>query len=831
MQLLRLGAICLFVGIVGMFLLTTLVFAVFSIDLPDSDKLVRRQGYSTVIYDRSGKVLYDVFNKENRIPLKLKDIPKYLQEATVAIEDREFYSHQGLSFSGIVRSAISILTLQGISGGGSTITQQVVKNVLLSPEQSVFRKIREVILANQIEKKYTKEEILQLYLNEAPYGGATYGVESAARTYFDKSAKDLNLVESAVIAGLTQSPTTYSPYGAHPTAYIERTKAVLRRMREDGYITAQQETDSVKQLPSLKFSSDDTGIKAPHFVFYVKDELVERFGEEMVESGGLRVTTTLDWQLEEEVEKIVKAEVEKIKNLKASNGAVIVLNPKTGEILGMTGSYDYFDKEFGSFNVTTALRQPGSSGKPFIFAQALSKGYTAGSMLVDAKTDYPLNDPSNKDKMYSPANYDLKYRGPQQLRFSLGNSTNTVAVKLTALVGLRDIMALGYDAGISSWKPTEENVRDVGLSLALGGREVKLLELTSAYGAFANSGVHTDPVAILKVTDSKDRVLYEWRPSEGKRVLSPEVSFIISHILSDNNARKDVFGEVNMLQIPGHTVAVKTGTTDQKRDNWTIGYTPSVVVGTWVGNNDNTVMAPALSSGVTGAAPIWNKVIKLALKGKSAEEFKKPESVLPVSVDSLLGGLPHGSDPTRTEYFIKGTEPTAVSPMYKKIKVSKSNGKLANEVEIKSGDFEDKEFIVLTESDPISTDGKNRWQEAINKWIEDNKKDDGKYHPPTEKSDANQNSVKVQIEAPSDHSRVNSSEVTVKAKAFAAREIVKIVVELDGEEKYNKASDNIEEKITGLTNGNHTIKVKAIDAGGNEGTAEARFGINEDWKD
>lgn len=829
-RLLFIGSAALFAGIIGLFLLTTVIFAVFSFNLPDPNKIVRRDGFSTVLYDRNGNVLYDLYDEQYRIPLELNEMPKYLQQATIAIEDKDFYAHEGFSIPGILRSVRNLFMLRGIAGGGSTLTQQIVKNVLLSPEQNLFRKIKEVILANQVEKKYTKDQILQLYLNEVPYGGAAYGVESASRTYFDKSAKDLNLVESAILAGLPQSPTAYSPLGKNPKAYVERTKDVLRRMREDGYITGQQEADAVKELPNVQFSSGATGIKAPHFVFYVKDELVKKFGEEMVESGGLRVTTTLDDELQEQVETIVKDEVEKIKPLKVGNGAAVVIDPKNGQILSMVGSYDYFDEQYGTFNVTTSIRQPGSSGKPFIFAAALAKGYTAATPLMDVKTDYPL-DSSQKDKMYSPANYDGKYRGPQQLRFALGNSTNTIAVKLTALVGLKEIMTLGYNTGISTWEPTTENIRDVGLSLALGGREVRLLDLTSAYGSFATGGVHHDPVSILKVTDRNDKNLYEWREDGGRRVLTPEVSFIISHILSDNNARKDVFGDVNLLQVSGKTVAVKTGTTDQKRDNWTVGYTPSVVAGVWVGNNDNTVMAPAITSGVTGAAPIWNKIMRAALADKPNEEFKKPDNVVAAEVDSLLGGTKYESQPTRTEYFIKGTEPTAISPLYKKVKVSKSNGKLANDLEIKSGDYEEKIFIVLNESDPVSTDGKNRWQEAIDKWIAEFKKDDPLYKPPTEKSDSNQNTINIRIETPNDHSRVDTNDIQVKARAFAVRDIVKIIIELDGTEKVSKSSDNIDEKLLGVSDGQHTIKVKAIDSAGNEGTAEARIGVKQDWKD
>jgi len=833
-QLLKMGSVAAFVGVIAIFIITAIVFAVFSVNLPDPSKVLRRDGFSTVILDRSGKVLYDLYNKENRIPLDLSEMPKYLQQGTIAIEDKDFYHHQGFDIAGMLRSVRNIITLQGLSSG-STLTQQLVKNVLLSPEQTIFRKIKELILANQIEKKFTKDQILQMYLNEAPYGGSTYGAESAAKTYFGKDAKDLTLVEAAILAGLPQSPTFYSPFGSHPMAYVGRAAAVLRRMREDGYITAQQETDADKMLPNLQFASVSGSIKAPHFVFYVKDLLVQRFGEQMVESGGLRVTTTLDLDLEQKSETIVNEEVAKIKPLKATNGAAVVLNPKTGEILSMVGSYDYFDKDFGSYNVATALRQPGSSGKPFIYATALEKGYTAASMLMDVKTEYPAGDPTKPNATYTPENYELKYRGPMELRFALGNSTNTIAVKLTALAGLKDIMTNGFNAGISTWEPTDDNMKNVGLSLALGGREVKLLELTGAYGVFAAGGVRNDPVAILKVADNAGKTIYEYRQVSGKRVFSEEVSFIISHILSDNNARRDVFGDSNYLQIGGHTVAVKTGTTDKKRDNWTVGYDQNRAVGVWVGNNDNTVMSPTLSSGVTGAAPIWNRITKAALKDFPNAEFKKPDKVTAMQIDSYGGGLPHGSDPVRSEYFIKGTEPTAVAPIYKTLKISKADGKLASDVQVKAGDFDSKDFIVFSENDPVSESGKNRWQDAVNLWIADNKKDDPRYHPPTETSSANANTVTIHWSSPNDHDRVNNNNVHITAKAYSARDIVKFTLSVtpsgtaSAVEMINKSSDSINQDIH-LDDGKYNLKFNAIDSGGNSGGGELNVGVNVPWE-
>lgn len=814
------------VGIVLAYLAVTIVFAIFSVDLPDPNRVIRRDGYSTIIYDRNGKTLYDVYNKEHRIPLEIADIPKDLQRATVAIEDRNFYNNRGFDPLSPLR-ILKTFILERKLIGGSGLTQQLVKNVLLTSERSITRKIKEAILAHQIDQKFSKEQILQMYLNEAPYGGATYGVESAAQTYFNKHAKDLSLVESAIIAGMPQLPTIYSPFGSTPKAYIGRTKDVLRRMNEDGYITKQQEADAIGQLENVRFASISAGIKAPHFVFYVKDQLVKMFGSEVVETGGLRVTTSLDFPMHERAEKIVNEEILKIKKLKVGNGASVILNAKTGEILSMVGSYDYFAKDYdGNVNVATSLRQPGSSGKPFIYAAALMNNYTPASVLMDVKTEFPSGDPKNP--IYTPNNYDGKFRGAVQMRFSLGNSLNIPAVKMTALVSVKEVMNFGYKAGITTWEPTPEIMKNVGLSLALGGREVRLLELTSAYGIFANEGYKTEPISILKVTDPTGKKLFESRSIQVQRVISPEVSFLISHILSDDNSRKETFGAGSLLTIPNRTVAVKTGTTDLKRDNWTVGYTPSTIVGVWVGNNDNSIMDPKITSGVTGASPIWNKLMRLALEQSPKEEFKKPDDVEAVEIDAIGGGLPYRSNPKRVEYFIKGTEPISIAPIYHKLKVSKANGKLANDLELKLGDFEEKEFIVISESDPISDDGKNRWQDGINAWINENQKDNQAYKSPTEKSDNLNNAVIIRISEPSDHQKLDSNDVVIRGKAFSMRDIVRFQMWLDDVEKINKASDTLDESLS-IPDGAHKFKFQAVDSAGNSSESEIRIGIRTEW--
>lgn len=721
-------------GLIGFILLMTVLFIWYGRSLPTPGKLVdAQQSDSTRIYDRNNVLLYSVYQDQNRIYVNLPNIPKYLQQGTIAIEDRNFYNNQGFSVTGYLRAIRNIVLYRQLSGG-STLTQQLVKNVLLTSEQSVPRKIKELMLSIQVDSKYSKDQILEMYLNDVPYGGTAYGVEAAAEVYFNKNVKDLNLAQSALIAGLPQSPTSYSPFSGNKY-YINRSQEVLDAMARDKYITQKQADDAFKEIKFMQFTQNNSGIKAPHFVFYVKEQLVKQFGENMVEKGGLQVKTSLDYNIEKESEKIVKEEIGKLKNYNVGNGAAVVSNPKNGEILAMVGSEDYFNtKNDGNFNAAMGWRQPGSSLKPITYAVGFSRGYTPATVLMDTPTNFKAAD-SEKD--YNAVNYDGKFRGPVQVRFALGNSINIPAIKMLALVGIKNVMQKAYDMGISNWEPTDANLKDVGYSLVLGGRVVRLVDEVEAYGVFANGGNKQPLVSILEVKDSKGNDLYKYNPPSPQRVLSQEVSFLISHILLDNNARLIDFGAYSQLVVPGHTsVSVKTGTTNDFKDNWTVGYTPSFVVGTWVGNNDNSSMNK-IASGITGAAPIWNRIMSFVLKGKPDEPPQKPDDVLAMQIDAFAGGLPQSGQPTRTEYFIQGTQPTALSSIYQKIKFSKhQDGKIANDAEVKAGDYTTKDYIVFKENDPISTDGKNRWQEGIDAWIKQTyAADHPEYYPPKDTSD------------------------------------------------------------------------------------------------
>lgn len=812
---------------IGLVFLTIFLFAWYGKDLPQPNRVRRVEGLSTVISDRNGEVLYDIYGEQNRVPVPLAEMPLFLRQATIAIEDKDFYKHQGFSLRGMGRAILNIFVFRNLQGG-STLTQQLVKNVLLTSERSIPRKIKEFILAVQIERKYSKDEILQMYLNEAPYGGTAWGVEIASQVYFAKHAKDLNLTEAVVLAGLPNAPTKYSPlFGSDPKAYLWRSEQVLRRMREDGYLTKDQEEKVKKELPKVEFAKENVNFRAPHFVMYIKEQLVQQFGEKLVEQGGLKVTTTLDWKIQEQAEKIVKEEVEKLKTLKVSNGAAVVIDPQTGQILAMVGSKDYNATESGGlkFNVVTqGLRQPGSAIKPVIYAAAFKKGYTPATLLMDVETHFPGGE-GKPD--YIPKNYDGKFRGPVQVRLALGNSINVAAVKMLAMVGIKEALATAYEMGLTTLKPTDDNLTKLGLSLTLGGGEVKLLDLTSAFGVLATGGLRQEPISILKVQDNHGKTLFEAKPTLGQKVLSPQVAFLVSHILADNEARKDIFGPNSWLVVPGKTVSVKTGTTDDKKDNWTVGYTPSFAVGVWVGNNDNSAMHPSLASGVTGAAPIWNRIMKYVLKDKVDETLTVPAGVVTSIIDSLAGGFPKENLPTRSEYFIAGTEPTAVSPIYQKLKISKNNGKLANPVEIGRGEYEEKDFIVFQEQDPISTDGKNRWQEGIDAWLAG--KADAQYHPPRETSTDKLNEVAARIKTPSDHAQINDNDVLVETEAISGSgEIVKMEIFVDNNLKKTVSTNKFSEKIN-LNNGSHTLKVKAQDSRGNVSESEIKIGVNVPW--
>lgn len=607
-----------------------LVFFAYSIglivvahELPSPEVLSKDNSpITTQIFDRNGQLLYRVYDEKNRSLVKLDQLPPNLINATIAIEDKNFWGHPGVDLYGIARAGLNYFN-GGDLQGGSTITQQLIKNTLLTPERTWQRKIKEVILAFWAERVFSKKDILQMYFNEAPYGGPSWGIAAAAQTYFHKNPQDLTLAESAYLAGLPVSPTTYSPYGTNPELGKERQHDVLRRMVEDKYIS-QQQADEAFAAP-LNIQPNDEEIKAAHFVMYVKSVLASKYGEKMVSEGGLQVTTSLDLPTQQMAETAVEEEVSKLTPLKVTNGAAMVTDPRNGQILAMVGSKNYWSQDGGNFNVTTSLRQPGSSIKPITYATAFKQGLTPGTMVLDAPVSY-----KTAWENYSPVNYDSAFHGMVSIRTALGSSYNIPAVKVLNEVGIDNMLLTAKDLGITTFTHPDQ----YGLSITLGGAEVKMVDMMSAYDTFSQMGKKYPIQPILKITDAEGNVLEDNTNPDYNQVLPTGVAYMIDDILSDNKARTPAFGPNSLLVIPGHTVAVKTGTTDSKRDNWTFGFTPEIAVGVWVGNNDNTPMDPKLTSGITGAAPIWHRIMADLLKDKPNVAFARPADI----VDGMLNG-------------------------------------------------------------------------------------------------------------------------------------------------------------------------------------------------
>ncbi len=642
----------LFIGIISLIVLTGLsVYWFIFKDLPHPDRLITRDRIvSTKIYDRHGELLYKIYHNQNRTLVPLNDLPLALIQATIATEDAEFYHHYGLSPKGIIRAFFTNLH-SGKLYGGSTITQQLVKNTLLTPERTLRRKIKEVILALWVEAKFSKDEILQMYFNQVGYGGAAYGAEEAAQMYFGKSTKEINLAEAALLAGLPASPTTFSPFGAHPELAKTRQLTVLKRMKQEGFITEKEEEKASQQ--ELYFAPQRTDIKAPHFVMYVKELLVNQYGLRQVEEGGLEVTTSLDLETQNEVQELVKNEVDKLRQLQITNGAALVTNPQTGEILAMVGSQNYFDLENdGNVNVTLRPRQPGSAIKPVNYSIALENGFTPATIIPDTPITYQI--PGQPP--YSPKNYDNRFHGNIPLRVALASSYNVPAVKVLSAFGVDRMIERGKAMGITTW----DDPSRFGLSLTLGGGEVKMIDLATVFGTLANMGMRVDLQPILEVKNYKGEILQtdiNHQTIKAERVLSPTIAYLLTNILSDNNARTPAFGVNSVLNLPDHPhVAVKTGTTQNMRDNWTIGYTSNYLAVVWVGNNDNTPMS-YVASGITGASPIWNEIMTYLLTGMPDKEFPKPDDLKEIEICPLTGALPCEGCGGKWELFLPGTEP------------------------------------------------------------------------------------------------------------------------------------------------------------------------------
>ncbi len=611
-----------------------------TLKIPDLSAFeARKVSQSTKIFDRTGQILlYDVHNDTKRTVVPFTEISKYIKDATISIEDIDFYNHKGIQPSSILRAVIANILGGGSLQGGSTITQQVVKNSILTQDKTLTRKLKEWILSLKIEKILEKNQIFEIYLNESPYGGNIYGVEEASKTFFGKSSKDVTIAESAYIAAIPQAPTFYSPYGKNRDRLDARQRLVLDKMKTYGYIGDDEYKNAIKEKVNF-LERSASGIRAPHFTMYVKDYLINKYGEEMVEEGGLKVITTIDYSIQEKAESVISKFAPTLQeNFNASNMAMVAINPKNGDIISMVGSKDYFSKEIdGNFNVATAYRQPGSTFKPFVYATAFMKGYTTETVLFDVKTEFSTSCTVeglpklgvDSKKCYSPEEYDGLYEGPLTIRQALAHSRNIPAVKALYLSGIKDSIATAQSMGITSLTEPDR----YGLTLVLGGGEVSLLELTSAYGVFANDGIRNPYRSILKVEDSTGKVLEEAKDYPNQSIPG-EIARQISDILSDPKVRLSYLNPY-VDAIGGKQTAIKTGTTNDYKDVWIEGYTPSIAVGFWAGRNDNTPMQKKVAGLII--APVWGAFMAEINDYIPREYFKKPEPLSEDLKPSLKG--------------------------------------------------------------------------------------------------------------------------------------------------------------------------------------------------
>lgn len=657
----------------ALLLLATLAF--FSViflykNLPTVEQITNRQvSQSTKIFDRSGTILlYEITNGQTRTVVPIANIPKYLLDATISVEDEKFYEEPAFDWRAIVRAILVNLRLrEGYVGqGASTITQQLARNAFLTPEKTISRKAKELLLAIRLNRIYSKDQILELYLNQIPYGPILYGIEAASNGYFNKSAKDLNLAESALLAALPKAPTYYSPWGSHMKDLIGRQHFILDKMLKNGKIS-QKELESAKKY-KLVFAPQRRGIKAPHFVMAVQDYLLQKYGEALVRQGGLRVITTLNWDLQQIAEKVVAAGAEENEKLYGGkNAALVAEDPKSGQILALVGSRDYFDiKNEGNFSVATqGLRQPGSALKPFVYLTAFKKGYAPDTVVFDAPTEFAANNPlcpaipdfrNDSRQCFHPENFDDKFRGPIKLRQALAQSVNIPAVKVLYLAGLKDSVKTAYDFGLTTLTSPDL----YGLSLVLGGGAVKLVDLVAAYSVLAQDGIKHDQSLVLEVKGAHGKTLESWR-DQASQVSDSEPVRLVNNILSDTQARSGLFeSSLGLTVFPDHDVALKTGTSNDYRDAWALGYTPSLVAGVWAGNNDNSPMQKHGSS-ILAAIPIWHSFMAEAIKNLPAETFNRPDPPAPAK-PILAGDYAHNKQIHSILYYLDKNNPAGPPP-------------------------------------------------------------------------------------------------------------------------------------------------------------------------
>ena len=766
--------------------------------LPSPDEIANRPlPLSTKIYDRTGKeVLYEVHGSEKRSRVSLDQIPDFLKWATLAAEDRNFYRHKGIRFASIIR-AVFVNVIQGEKAqGASTITQQFIKNAVLSPEKKYSRKIKEMILSWKLEQSFSKDEILEMYFNEIPYGSVAYGAASAADIYFGKNLNELTLAESAILAALPKAPTFYSPYGPNKDKLKIRQEYILDAMAEEGYISKEKAERAKEE--KLEFQPPKGNIRAPHFVMYVRQYLAQKYGDQLIEQGGLSVVTTLDLFKQERAEKAIQEWGERNEqDHKAKNAALVSIDPKTGEILAMVGSRDYFnDENEGKVNVALRPRQPGSSFKPIVYAAAFEQGLSPDTILFDVETVFKTD-----TEDYIPKNYDGEERGPVSIKKALAGSLNIPAVKTLYLVGIDSVLSLSERMGYTTLSDRSR----FGLSLVLGGGEVTLLEHTAAYGAFARDGIYYPPVSVLKVTDNQGNVLEEYTPKEGKQVLDSTAVRYLNSILTDNEARAYMFGENNYLTLGSRPVAAKTGTTNDNRDTWTLGYTPSLVTGVWVGNNDFSKMG-SRAVGASTAAPIWNTYMKQVLGDTPVETFKPPpDTPLPnkpmlngkvgdevvVKIDRATNKL--ATELTPPSFIIEKTFQTIHTILYY----------------VKPGDI-----LGPPPEDPTKDPNYQTWEEAVQRWAKENGIETQE-SPPTEYDNVHtiENKPSISIISPSDNFTLLSPFLDIKVRASAPRGVERVQYLINGTPIGVSRTPpfGLRYTIKRLPNGKHTLTARAFD--------------------
>lgn len=808
-------------GLAGVLSLT-IAMAWISRDLPKPNSLITRDiPQSTKIFDRTGAtLLYEIHGEEKRSLVKLEDIPETMKQATIAIEDRAFYEHHGINWMRTAKALYIDIIERRKAQGASTLTQQLVKNVFLTNEKSWQRKLKEALLALQIERQFTKDQILQMYLNEIPYGAVTYGIGSASEGYFGKSVKDLTLDESALLAAIPQAPDRYSPYGTglrgdNRAALVARQKQILDAMVRDNYITKEQ-AEEAKKIDTLKkiVPRELSDIKAAHFVMYVKSQLTEIYGQKRVEQGGLRVITTLDWDKQQVAEDEIKKGVEKNgPRYKFGNAGLLAMDPKTGQILSMVGSKDFRDESIdGQVNVTVRPLQPGSSFKPIVYAAGFVKGYTPETTLWDVPTTF-----KTEIGPYNPKNYSPVYHGPMSVRKALQGSLNIPAVKMMYLVGVGRVLDFAEQLGYTTFDDRSR----FGLSLVLGGGEVTMVEHANAYAAFANRGTQVPSASILKVTDADGKVLEEWKQPENKRVMPEEAADSISNILSDNAARTYIFGSKNYLTLPDRSVAAKTGTTNNNKDAWTMGYTPSLVAGVWVGNTSGTAMA-ANADGSVIAAPIWQGFMKRALSGAPKETFPPMPSIT-ASKPVLIG-----------------------KDFQTPIRVDRLTGKLATEY-TPSDLVEEKMYYVahdilyyVDKDDPLGPQPTNpandpqftNWEKGVQDWVQKNQ-----WHTtstmPTEYDDVHtkDSQPKVSFNSPQANDTIYSREGSVTVAVQASRPIHRLEIKMDDIliGTANAAQGSVSYRIpNSVSRGYHELAAVAYDDVGNQGLSKVTVNLLAD---